>query len=119
MRSADTVLVPEVPRPLLTLPTCVCAPRHMHALQDEKGKVIGARCRDRATGAETDVYARLVINATGAFADDVRRYSEVGGLFVPVCAGGSRAERGGSHEGSEVYKLGSTIASLVGWQTGL
>ncbi|KAF5836629.1 mitochondrial glycerol-3-phosphate dehydrogenase [Dunaliella salina] len=45
-------------------------------IKDDKGKVIGARCRDRATGAETDVYARVLINATGAFADDVRRYSE-------------------------------------------
>ena len=46
--------------------------------QDDKGKVIGAKCRDRATGTETDVYAKMVLNATGAFADDVRRYSEVG-----------------------------------------
>ncbi len=44
-------------------------------MQDQNGKVIGARCRDRIHGREMDVYAKVVINATGAFADDVRRRS--------------------------------------------
>ena len=59
---------------------------HTHT-QDEQGKVIGARIRDRASGAETDVYARVVINATGAFADDVRRYSEVSYIKPSILQG--------------------------------
>jgi glycerol-3-phosphate dehydrogenase len=45
-------------------------------MQDEQGKVIGAHCRDRLSGKEWDTYAKVVLNATGAFADDVRRSSD-------------------------------------------
>jgi len=52
--------------------------------------VIGAKVRERATGAETDVYAKVVMNCTGAFADEVRKQSDVSvyvqaSLFLCVC----------------------------------
>jgi glycerol-3-phosphate dehydrogenase len=36
------------------------------------GRVTGARVRDRLTGADLDVGARVIVNATGAWADGVR-----------------------------------------------
>ncbi|GAB4813967.1 hypothetical protein N2152v2_001013 [Parachlorella kessleri] len=44
-------------------------------LKDGSGKVVGARVRDNMTGKEQDVYARVVLNATGPFADDIRALS--------------------------------------------
>lgn len=41
-------------------------------LFDEGSQVIGARLRDSVTGQTVDVRARAVINATGAFADQLR-----------------------------------------------
>jgi glycerol-3-phosphate dehydrogenase len=38
-----------------------------------EGKVAGARIYDRLTGDEHDVRARVVVNATGIFADQIRR----------------------------------------------
>ena len=40
--------------------------------------VCGARVRDGETGAEFDIHARAVINATGVFCDEVRRMDEPG-----------------------------------------
>eukprot|EP00200_Dunaliella_tertiolecta_P010687 CAMPEP_0202381224 /NCGR_PEP_ID=MMETSP1127-20130417/34157_1 /ASSEMBLY_ACC=CAM_ASM_000462 /TAXON_ID=3047 /ORGANISM="Dunaliella tertiolecta, Strain CCMP1320" /LENGTH=669 /DNA_ID=CAMNT_0048980117 /DNA_START=127 /DNA_END=2137 /DNA_ORIENTATION=- len=45
-------------------------------IKNEAGKVVGAHCRDRISGKEFDVHAKLVINAAGPFADDVRRASD-------------------------------------------
>ena len=42
------------------------------------GKVRGVRVRDEESGAEHEVQAKVVINATGVFADDVRRMDEPG-----------------------------------------
>ncbi|VAW32191.1 Aerobic glycerol-3-phosphate dehydrogenase [hydrothermal vent metagenome] len=39
----------------------------------EEGQVIGVRLQDRVTGLETAVRAKIVINATGAWADDLRQ----------------------------------------------
>jgi glycerol-3-phosphate dehydrogenase len=61
----------------------------MHVPQDENGKVVGVRCRDRMTGQETDVYARVVVNATGAFADDVRRFSQKDARQTVMASSGS------------------------------
>ncbi len=36
-----------------------------------QGKVTGARCRDAETGAEYEVSARCVVNATGVWVDDI------------------------------------------------
>lgn len=41
--------------------------------KDSVGRVCGARVRDEETGAEIDVRARVVINACGVWADDIRR----------------------------------------------
>eukprot|EP00002_Diphylleia_rotans_P007091 TRINITY_DN1656_c0_g1_i7.p1 TRINITY_DN1656_c0_g1~~TRINITY_DN1656_c0_g1_i7.p1 ORF type:complete len:405 (-),score=90.51 TRINITY_DN1656_c0_g1_i7:1158-2372(-) len=38
-------------------------------LKDDKGKVCGATVRDTLEGDEWDVYAKVVVNATGAFSD--------------------------------------------------
>ncbi|KAK9808809.1 hypothetical protein WJX72_004100 [[Myrmecia] bisecta] len=52
---------------------------HMEAtrlLKDEGGHVIGATVRDNLTGHQQDVYARVVINATGPFVDEVRHLAD-------------------------------------------
>ncbi|KAK1284318.1 hypothetical protein QJS10_CPB21g00545 [Acorus calamus] len=38
----------------------------------ESGRVVGARIQDKLTGEEFDVYAQVVVNATGPFCDAVR-----------------------------------------------
>ncbi len=43
---------------------------------DEAGFVNGVRIRDAESGAETTVRARVVVNATGAWVDGVRRMAE-------------------------------------------
>ncbi len=42
------------------------------------GRVAGARLRDRLTGREWDLAARAVVNATGPFADGLRRLDDPG-----------------------------------------
>ena len=46
--------------------------------KDPEGFVDGARFRDAETGEEFEIRARVVVNATGPFADAVRRMSEPG-----------------------------------------
>ncbi len=45
-------------------------------LKSSAGLVEGVRARDEETGEELTVYARCVVNATGAFADGVRRMDD-------------------------------------------
>lgn len=45
----------------------------MGLLKNDSGKVAGVRARDMETGSERDLAARLVVNATGVFADDILR----------------------------------------------
>jgi len=45
-------------------------------LLKEGGLVRGAVVRDEETGAEAEVHARVVVNATGVFADDLRRLDD-------------------------------------------
>jgi glycerol-3-phosphate dehydrogenase len=45
-------------------------------LKDERGKINGVVADDLATGKELKLYAGLVINATGVFADDIIRMDE-------------------------------------------
>lgn len=47
----------------------------MNLLKNNDGSIIGAHCRDVLTGDEVDVYAKVVINATGTLADSVRKQS--------------------------------------------
>ena len=42
------------------------------------GKIIGAMVQDVETGAEIEVHAKTVINATGIFVDDLRRQDDPG-----------------------------------------
>lgn len=44
------------------------------------GKVRGARVRDRIGGAETEVRAKVVLNATGPWSDAVRRLADPGAV---------------------------------------
>lgn len=37
---------------------------------------MGCRVKDNLTGKQHDVYAKLVINATGPFSDDIRQMSD-------------------------------------------
>jgi len=42
-------------------------------IHDEStGKAIGARVKDTMTGKVVDTYAKVIINATGPFTDDIR-----------------------------------------------
>jgi glycerol-3-phosphate dehydrogenase len=45
-------------------------------LLKEEGLVRGARVRDEETGAEGEIRARVVVNATGVFSDDLRRMDD-------------------------------------------
>lgn len=45
-------------------------------LTKDQGMVTGVKLKDAETGEETEVKARVVINATGVFADDVRRMDD-------------------------------------------
>eukprot|EP00891_Asterochloris_glomerata_P000363 jgi/Astpho2/363/Aster-02238 len=45
-------------------------------IKDEDGKIVGCRVKDNLTGKQHDVYAKLVINATGPFSDDIRQMSD-------------------------------------------
>ena len=51
--------------------------------------VCGARVRDEETGAEHEVYARAIINATGVFCDTIRRMDEPGAKTVIAPSQGS------------------------------
>ncbi len=53
---------------------CACT-----GLLKEHGRVAGVRARELETGAEFEVKARVVINATGVFVDEVRRFDEPAG----------------------------------------
>jgi len=46
------------------------------AFLKRKGKIRGVKIRDEETGAEREISARVVINATGIFADALRRLDE-------------------------------------------
>jgi glycerol-3-phosphate dehydrogenase len=43
------------------------------AMHKEQGRIVGIRARDTGTGDEYNLRARAVINATGVFADELRR----------------------------------------------
>ena len=45
-------------------------------LKDGSGRVVGVKVHDRQSGRSFDVHARLVINATGPWADRLRRQSD-------------------------------------------
>ena len=62
---------------------CACL-----GLRKEGGAVAGVLTRDGETGAEFEIRARVVINAAGAFVDEVRRFDEPGGApLVAVSQG--------------------------------
>lgn len=50
---------------------CACV-----GLIKEQGRVAGVRARDVESGAEFELRARAVINATGVFVDEIRRFDE-------------------------------------------
>ncbi|MBI5767388.1 MAG: glycerol-3-phosphate dehydrogenase/oxidase [Verrucomicrobia bacterium] len=57
-------------------------------LRKEGGRVTGVLARDVETGAEFEIKAKIVINATGVFVDDVRRFDEPAGApLVAVSQG--------------------------------
>lgn len=39
---------------------------------ESSGQAIGAKIRDTLTGKVVDAYAKVIINATGPFTDDIR-----------------------------------------------
>lgn len=50
----------------------------VEGLVRERGKVVGAEVRDRMTGREMTIGARVVLNATGPWSDSIRTLSEPG-----------------------------------------
>ena len=46
-------------------------------LRDDDGYVNGLIARDEETGEELKIAARIVVNATGVFTDEVRRMADV------------------------------------------
>jgi glycerol-3-phosphate dehydrogenase len=48
----------------------------VRGLVKDEGAVVGVRATDEETGQEHELRARVVVNATGIFADDVRRMDE-------------------------------------------
>lgn len=52
------------------------------ALIATDGRVAGATVRDSLTGASVDVHARVVVNATGPWSDELRRLNGEGGPMV-------------------------------------
>ncbi|MBL9186484.1 MAG: glycerol-3-phosphate dehydrogenase/oxidase [Opitutaceae bacterium] len=62
---------------------CACT-----GLRKESGRVAGVLARDLETGAEFEIRAKAVINATGVFVDEVRRFDEPEGApLVAVSQG--------------------------------
>jgi glycerol-3-phosphate dehydrogenase len=73
------------------------------SLLKRSGKTAGVRIRDEETGIERDIFARVVINATGVFTDAIRRLDEPAAppviaasqgahMVLPIeCLGGSSA----------------------------
>ncbi len=47
-------------------------------LKDEKGKITGVKAKNLDTGSEYNINAKLVINATGVFADEIHRMDNPG-----------------------------------------
>jgi glycerol-3-phosphate dehydrogenase len=45
-------------------------------LKDDKGKIAGVRAMDTESGKEYNIHGRLVINATGVFADEIHRMDD-------------------------------------------
>ncbi|MCA1964102.1 MAG: FAD-dependent oxidoreductase, partial [Prosthecobacter sp.] len=45
-------------------------------LKKERGRITGARLRDEESGVDFDAHGRVVVNATGVFADSVRKMDE-------------------------------------------
>jgi glycerol-3-phosphate dehydrogenase len=45
-------------------------------LKDEKGRITGVRAKDTESGKEHTIHGKLVINATGVFADEIHRMDD-------------------------------------------
>uniref|UniRef100_A0A7R9V8C5 Glycerol-3-phosphate dehydrogenase n=1 Tax=Chlamydomonas euryale TaxID=1486919 RepID=A0A7R9V8C5_9CHLO len=56
----------------ITLNHAECA----ELIKNEEGKVIGAKMKDNLTGKTHEVYAKVLLNATGVFTDGVRKQSD-------------------------------------------
>ena len=72
----DARLAITLMRTLLDLGGVALSYMPVVSLLKESGLVRGAVVRDAETGTEREVHARVVVNATGVFADDVRRMDE-------------------------------------------
>lgn len=69
-------------------------------LKDASGRVTGARVTDRQSGKSFDVHARVVVNATGPYADKLRRLGDPGAKQAVTTSSGAHVtlpEYYGSH----------------------
>jgi len=58
-------------------------------IKDGYGHVVGVRVTDRQSGRAFDVHARAVVNATGPYADRLRRMSDPGAAKAVTASAGA------------------------------
>jgi glycerol-3-phosphate dehydrogenase len=75
-------------------------------LLKKAGRVSGVRIRDEETGSEREIRARVVINATGVFTDEVRRLDDR--VAAPVIAASQ-----GAHVVAPLEWLGGRSALMI------
>jgi len=73
--------------------------------KDAKGQVIGARVRDVMTKEEVDIFAKVVINATGPYTDKIRKLADEKSTT-------SVEASSGAHVTLPAY-MGSSFAGLI------
>ncbi len=90
-------------------------------LLHDLGRVAGAIVRDMETGAETEVRAKVVVNATGIFVDELRRMDEpVRPALLSVSRGSHIVVRGELLGGQTALMVPKTndgrVIFLIPWQ---
>ena len=98
--------------------TCLPLPR-----QNKEGKVVGARCKDNLSGEQVEVYAKVVINATGTLTDSIRKQSDAGATKCVTGSSGAHVTLP-SFYGSEAMGLiipktrDGRVLFMLPWQVG-
>jgi len=74
----DAALALAMARTAVSLGAALCNHVRVTGLVKENGRVCGVEARTRFSGRELRIRGRVVVNATGVFADEVRRLDEEG-----------------------------------------
>lgn len=84
---------------------------------------MGARCKDNLSGEQVEVYAKVVINATGTLTDSIRKQSDAGATKCVTGSSGAHVTLP-SFYGSEAMGLiipktrDGRVLFLLPWQVG-